>query len=82
MKCPKCNSENVSVQITNEVKLKNKGHNILYYIFVWWWWVWIKWLIFTLPALLLSLFGHKKQKVVNKEVKNCVCQNCGYSWKI
>lgn len=82
MKCPKCGSENVNTSVVNEVTLKNKGKGVLYYLFVWWWWVWIKWLVFTLPALILTLFGHKKQKAVNKEKTVCVCQSCGYSWDL
>lgn len=81
MTCPKCNSENVTIQITNQVKLKNAHHGVIYWLFVGWWWFFIKWLFFTVPALLIALFGRKKQKAVNKQVKMCVCQGCGYSWK-
>ena len=34
----------------------------------------------TLPTLLFAIFGHKKQKAVNKAVTTCVCQSCGYTW--
>lgn len=81
MKCSKCGSENVTIQITNEVKLKNKHHGIIWWLCVGWWWIPIKWLFFTFPALIIALFGHKKQKVVNKQIKTAICQNCGYSWK-
>jgi len=82
MICPKCNSQNVNTQIVNEVELKNKHHGIIWWLFVGWWWLPIKWLIFTLPALIIAIFGHKKQKVVNKQKTMCICQDCGHSWEI
>lgn len=82
MVCPKCKSENVNVNIINKVKIKDKHHGILWWCFIGFWWVPIKWLFFTLPALLIAIFGRKKQKAVNIEVKKCVCQSCGYSWTI
>ena len=80
MVCPKCNSENVNVQVINEVNMKNKHHGIIWWIFIGVWWVPIKWLVFTLPALIFLIFGRKKQKVVNKHITKCICQDCGYSW--
>lgn len=82
MICPKCNSQNVNTQIVNEVELKNKHHGIIWWLFVGWWWLPIKWLIFTLPALIIAIFGHKKQKVVNKQKTMCICQDCGHSWNM
>ena len=67
MKCPKCNSENVNVQITNEVKLVKAHHGIIWWLLIGWWWIAVKWLIFTVPALILKLFGAKKQKAKNKK---------------
>lgn len=80
MKCPKCGSENVTVSVINEVKLKDKHKSIFYYLLIWWWWAPIKWIFFTLPALLFAIFGHKKQKAVNIRKTVCCCQNCGHSW--
>ena len=82
MVCPKCKSENVSVQVINEVEIKKKHHGVLWWIFVGWWWLPIKWLCFTLPALIFKIFGRKKQKVVNKQKTVCVCQNCGNRWEV
>ena len=83
MVCPKCNSENVNVQIVNESHLKTAHHSIIWWLLVGWWWVFIKWLIFTLPALIFKIFGiGKKKKIVNKTYKMAVCQNCSNSWKI
>ena len=82
MKCPKCKSEDVRIELVTESKLKNKHHSVLWWIFVGFWWIPIKWLIFTLPALIFSIFKPKKQKIVNKQKKVCVCQSCGYSWDL
>lgn len=82
MKCQKCGSENVNVQVINEVELKNKHHGALWWLFWGWYWVPIKWLIFTLPALILKLFGHKKQKVKNIQKTICICQQCGNKWEV
>ena len=82
MVCPKCNSENVSVQVINEVELKNKHHGIVWWILVGWWWIPIKWIVFTIPALIVKIFGHKKVKTINKEKSVCVCQNCGHRWDV
>lgn len=80
MKCPKCGCENVNVQAVNEVSLKDVHHGCLWWAFVGWWWIPIKWLCLTIPALLFAIFGHKKQKTVNKTITKCICQNCGYTW--
>lgn len=82
MQCPKCHSNNVNAQVVNTVTLKDKHHGIIWWLCVGWWWVPIKWLFFTLPALIFAIFGRKKQKAVNKKETMCVCQNCGYSWKV
>ena len=81
MVCPKCNSENVTVQVVNEVHMKNQHKGILWWLIVGWWWVPIKWVVFTLPALILAIFGHKKQKAVNKKKTMGACQQCGYTWE-
>lgn len=82
MTCPKCNSENVNTQVINEVSLKNKHHGVIWWLFIGWWWVFIKWIFFTIPALIIKIFGHKKQKVVNKQKTVCVCQECGNTWNL
>ena len=82
MTCPKCGSANVNVQTVNDIELKNKHHGVIWWLFVGWWWIMIKWLIFFIPALIVKIFGSKKQKVVQKQRTVCVCQTCGYSWDI
>ena len=79
MICPKCGSEQVNVQVVNEVRLKNKHNGPIWWVFVGWWWIPIKWLCFTVPAIVFKIFGGKKQKAVNKQVTKCVCQNCGHT---
>lgn len=82
MKCPKCESENVNVQMVTESKLKTKHQSILYWILIGWWLEIILWLFLTIPRLLAAMFGHKKQKLVTKHKSVAVCQNCGYNWKV
>lgn len=82
MKCPKCGSENVTVQVVTEQELKEKKHGIIWWLCVGWWWIPIKWLVFTLPAILVKLFGSKKYNTVNHSKKVAVCNNCGKSWTV
>ena len=82
MKCPKCGSENVSVQVVTETELKEKKHGVIWWLCVGWWWIPIKWLVFTLPALLIALFKPKKYKTVIHSKKMAVCNNCGKSWRV
>lgn len=80
MICPKCGSENVNVQVVTETQLKNKHHSLFWWIFIGWWWIPVKWLFFTFFAL-IALFLPKRQKLKQKHVSMCVCQNCGNNWK-
>lgn len=82
MKCPKCGSERVTVSVINEVHLVDKHHGLVWWLLVGWWWIAFKWLFLTLPALIVKIFGHKKQTTKNTKAKICVCQNCGNAWKI
>lgn len=81
MKCKKCGSENVDVQVVNEVQLKNKHHGIIWWCCVGWWWLPIKWLFLTLPALLAKIFIPKKQKAINKQKYIYICRDCGFTWE-
>jgi len=80
MKCPKCGSENCNAQIVTKTKLKTK-HNWMYWLFIGWWLEPMLWLFLTIPKLLLTMFGHKKQKIVQKNETYFVCNNCGHTWK-
>lgn len=81
--CPKCGSNKMSIQVVNEAHLKNAHHSIWWWLFIGWWWIAIKWLILTLPALIFKIFGiGKKKKIVNKQKKVAVCQQCGNTFEI
>lgn len=81
MKCPKCGSENVTVQMVSETKLKEKKHGIIWWICIGWWWIPAKWLFLTFPALIVKIFKPSKYKTKTIHKSMCVCQNCGKSWK-
>lgn len=82
MKCPKCGSENVTVQVVTETELKEKKHGAIWWLCVGWWWIPIKWLVFTLPALIIAIFKPKKYKTKTHSKKVAVCNNCGKSWNV
>ena len=77
MKCPKCGSENVTVQAVSETMLKEKHHGVFWWICVGWWWLPLKWIVFTLPALIVKIFAPKKYKTKTVHKSMAVCQNCG-----
>jgi len=78
LKCKRCGSENVNIQVASEIKRKRKG--IIYWFIIGWWLEIIMWLLFTLPWLIIKIFKPKKYK--SKMIKYAICQNCGYSWKV
>ncbi len=104
MKCPKCGSTNVSTQTFQEdrgaitttktkSKYKEKGHGLLWWIFIgWWWWIidLFLWIFLFIPRLLVKLFHRKKYVGKSTSVSTTVnkigyrtvhtCQNCGHSW--
>lgn len=82
MKCPKCGSSNINVQMVSESKLKNKHQSIFYWLIIGWWLHLIMWFFFTIPMILGKMFGSKNKKLVTKHKSMAVCQNCGYSWKV
>lgn len=81
MKCPKCKSENVSVQMVTETTLKEKKHGFIWWICVGWYWIPFKWLFLTVPALFIKIFSPKKYKTKVMHKSMCVCQSCGHHWK-
>lgn len=83
MECIKCGSDNINVQVINESQLVTKHHGCLWWLFIGWWWIALKWIVFTVPALIFKIFGiGKRQKIKNTTHKMAVCQSCGHSWKI
>ena len=77
MKCPKCGSENVNTQAV--AVTKNAHHGIIWWLCIGWWWWFIKWFVFTIPALIVSIFAPNRIKTKVKTY--CSCQNCGHTWK-
>lgn len=80
MKCPNCGSENVNVQLVTETQLKDKHHGCLWWLCVSWWWIPIKWFYFFWIALFAKIFIPKRQKLKQRHVAQCVCQDCGSYW--
>lgn len=68
MNCPKCGSNNVSVQAVNEVK----GRGCLGSA------IWILLAIFTCGLILLIPLLTKSK---GKTKTYAICQNCGHRWK-
>lgn len=95
--CPKCNSNNISVQReqngnigagTNKVVIQSakKSKGCLYWLFIGWWfqplyWVFVGW-------WWRLLFGGRTKSGININANKtfnstiAVCQKCGFSWKI
>lgn len=73
MKCPKCGSENISVQAVTEVKTKRRGCLA--------WSLWILLAICTL-GLILIIPALTNSKVKSKTKKQAICQDCGKSWTV
>lgn len=82
MKCSKCQSENVNIQIVSETKVKTLHHGILYWIFIGWWLELLLWFFLTIPRLLIALFVPKKRKIVTTQKTMAICQSCGNTWEI
>lgn len=80
MKCPKCGSENVNVQMVSETKLK-KRRSILYWIFIGWWLNPILWLFMTLPMIIIKIFKPNRYKTKTIHKSMWVCQSCGNHWE-
>jgi len=80
MKCSKCGSDNVSAQVVSETKLKEKKHGIIWWFLLGWYWVPIKWLFFTIPALIIKIFKPTKYKSKTTHITKFVCQSCGKTW--
>lgn len=82
MQCPKCNSNNVNIQMINQTFQKTKHKGLLYWLFIGWWLELCLWLFLTVPRLLIALFVPKRKKIYNVTKKMAVCQNCGNSWEV
>lgn len=70
MTCSKCGGNNVTVN--ESIYTKSKSRSL----------IWNLLMIFITGGIWLiwMLVRHRKEKVMH--TKMCVCQSCGYSWKI
>lgn len=82
MKCSKCGSENVTVQVVTEQEMKEQKHGIIYWLLIGWWLKPILWLVFTVPMLILAVFRPRKYKMTSRSKKVAVCNSCGKSWTV
>ncbi len=82
MKCPRCGSENVNVQMVSESQLKNKHRSFLYWLLIGWWLHLILWIVAFVPMIFGKLFGRKDKKIVTEHKGMAVCQNCGHHWNV
>ena len=82
MKCPNCGSTNIQVSISNESNLVKEKPGCIWWLFVGWWWIPVKWIFFTIPALILKLLVPAKMKLQQRTYTVAVCQNCGRHWYI
>lgn len=73
MVCPKCGSENVTVQAITETKVKQRG------CLGWLWWILLAILTFGL-ILIIPLLTNTKTK--SKTHTEAICQNCGNRWRV
>lgn len=81
MKCPKCGSENVNVQMVSETKLKKKHHGAIYWLCFGWLIELLLWFFLTIPMLIIKIFKPKNYKTKTKHKSMCVCQSCGNHWE-
>ena len=73
MICPRCNSNNVKVEIVTDVKTKRRGCIG--------WFFWILLAIITIGLIIIiPLITNSKTKT--KHWTEAVCQNCGYTWRV
>lgn len=86
MFCPKCGSDNVTVQTFQEnsgsttitktkSKYKEKGHGCLWWLTIgWWWWIVdiMLWIFLFIPRFCVQLFKKKKYKGKSTSVATTV----------
>jgi len=85
MVCPKCKSQNVTVQVVSETSLYKKKKGLLWWLLVgWWWWIveLFLWVCFTIPRLLIQILKPTRYVTKTTHHSMCVCQDCGYNWKV
>ncbi len=82
MKCPRCGSENVNVQMVSEQVVRTYDHSLFYKLFFGWWMWFFKFLL-KLCFSMFTFFLPKKNKTTFTEHKTmAVCQKCGHTWQV
>lgn len=85
MQCPRCQRNNVSVQLLNQIDLVPKKKSRIWWILIGWWYVPMKWIIlaalFKLLIIPLKMLKPKKYQTNNRVEKYLVCNFCGHTWK-
>ena len=85
MRCPRCHSEDVRVQVVSDSHTVKVHHSIFWWILIGWWWLPVKWIFFTCWALLAKVIGilaGTRRRVVTKQATVAVCQRCGHTWYV
>jgi len=92
IQCPKCGSDNYTIQREQSKVKQKKGclyfliMNVLFGIFYWtyifikWMFLFIIWLLILVPIRLIQKKPLKMPQISYRTM--VVCQNCGHSWKI
>ncbi len=80
MKCKKCGSDDIKVSTITEKRIETQKKGCLWWLFIGWIWVPVKWIFFTIPALVFKLFGAGRKKVRTSKTTIRECKNCGYKW--
>lgn len=78
MKCNRCGSDLINIQVVEERKKKKKS--IFYWILIGWWLEIIMWIFLTIPWLIIKLVKPTKYNYRNKTM--AVCQSCGNTWEL
>ena len=88
MVCPRCGSQDVSVQVVNEqhiVDVQKKGHGLLWHMTVGLWMMplrVIRWILMIPVRTIRWLLRIDRPKdISNEAVAKCVCQSCGHVWE-
>lgn len=81
MICPRCGAPYIQAQAVSDTYTRPKRKGIIWWCVIGWWWVILKWTIFALPALILSIFRRKPVETVTRTKTVCVCQSCGHVWR-
>lgn len=84
MKCQKCGSENVNVQLVNKQEFKIEKHGLIWWIIIGWWWIPIKWVVLYIilgwVVIPFKMILPKKKNLINTVEGHKVCNNCGHHW--